>query len=120
MPRNTPAAGSSRLAAASEDADRVAALRRITGEGLGPLRSAGSMLMALRQIDAWTPASRIESDLVLVTRELLHAALRREESRGAHQRSDYPALASGTAARHFVTPSPALVETLELRRSRVA
>jgi aspartate oxidase len=78
------------------------------------------MVEALKRLETWRPATRAEDDRIVVARQLLSAALGRRESRGAHQRSDYPDIAAGTAARSFRKPQPVPVETLELFRSRVA
>jgi L-aspartate oxidase len=99
---------------------RVSTLRQLVGASLGPLRSGTAMVEALRQLETWIPPTRAEDDRIVVVRQLLSAALERRESRGAHQRSDYPGIAAGTAARSYRKPQPVPVETLELFRSRVA
>jgi len=103
------------------DADgRAASLRQLVGGSLGPLRTGPTMMAALHRLEAWMPATRAENDRVVVARQLLAAALERRESRGAHQRADYPDTAAGVAARSFQRPRPERVEILELFRSRVA
>jgi L-aspartate oxidase len=102
------------------DRERIQALRRLVGSSLGPLRSGPAMLAGLRQLDVWNPVTGVESNRVVVARELTLAALDRRESRGAHQRADYPRPGTGAPARSFRRPAPVPLETLELRRSRVA
>ncbi len=102
------------------DGARQTSLRRLISQSLGPLRSGPTMVRALQRLEAWHAATRVEDDLVVVARRLLHAALNREESRGSHQRADYPQAAAAAAARSFQHPVPAPIETLELLRSRVA
>ena len=102
------------------DAERIQRLRRIVGDGLGPLRDAATMSAALGMLDAWQPASRAEADHVLVARLMLAAAIARRESRGAHYRADHPRAVPGPGTRSFVAPRAAPVEALEFARSRVA
>jgi L-aspartate oxidase len=112
IPRHMPETG--------RDDDRIRALRGLVGDSLGPLRSGPRMVAALRRLDAWIPATRAEADRLVVARELLKAAIARRESRGAHQRADYPHPAIGAPRRSFQRPTPAPLETLNMRRSRVA
>jgi L-aspartate oxidase len=109
-----------RLWAPDTDKQRFSLLRHLVGRSLGPLRSAASMIAAMQRLNVWDPASRAEDDLVLIARNLLHSALGRCESRGAHQRSDYPQAAAGAPAHSYLRPEPAPVATLELLRSHVA
>ena len=99
---------------------RLAAVRQLVGESLGPLRTEPSMQRALKRLDDRAPAARAEDDLHLVARLLLAAALARRESRGAHYRLDCPEPAPGLPRRSFVTPAPAAIESLARARSRVA
>jgi L-aspartate oxidase len=109
-----------RLPDSGPDGGRMQALRRLIGSSLGPLRTGPAMLADLRRLEAWHPATRAEADRVVVARELMLAALWRRESRGSHQRADYPLAGAGAPARSFRRPAPVAVESLELRRSRVA
>lgn len=102
------------------DDARLTALRQLITRSLGPLRSGPTMVRALQRLKAWHAATRVEDDMAVVARRLLHAALNRKESRGSHQRTDFPRAAAGTAARSFQHPQPASLERLELLRSRVA
>ena len=103
----------------SDDA-RLTALRQLIGGSLGPLRSGATMIAALQRLETWKPATRAEDNLVVIARRVLHAALNRQESRGSHQRADYPQASAGTPARSFQRPDPTPLETLEHRRSHVA
>ncbi len=102
------------------DPRRLAALRQLVGESLGPLRTDASMARALTRLDDRTPDSRAEDDGILVARLMLAAALDRRESRGAHYRLDHPEPAPGPARRSFVDPAPVAIESLTRARSRVA
>jgi aspartate oxidase len=102
------------------DADRVAVLRQLMGGSLGPLRSGPTMLSAVRALQLWKPASRVEENLVCVALQLLWSALERRESRGSHQRSDFPAQLATAPARRFLQPKPVSRVMLEQLRRRVA
>ena len=112
-----------RVQAAGFAGDRIAILRGLIGDSLGPLRSGPAMAAALRRLDTWLPATRAEEDLTVVAHQLLRAALGRCESRGSHQRSDCPETresGAGTPIRTFQRPEPVPAVMLELLRSHVA
>jgi len=119
-PTKGPLEVSSNLQAPGSDGARVADLRQVVGGSLGPSRSANSLEAAQRRLDAWAPASRAEVTLIVVALQLLRAALGRRESRGSHQRRDYPAQAAEAPVRHFLRPEPEPTVALGLLRSRVA
>jgi L-aspartate oxidase len=102
------------------DPSRLAALRRLVGASLGPLRQGPAMTAALARLAAWQPASRAEEDLAGVARLALAAALARRESRGAHYRSDFPARGSGPAVRSFTAPAATPLQRFDRVESRVA
>jgi L-aspartate oxidase len=79
-----------RRATAAADPERVLALRRLIGRSLGPVRNGSALSEALAEVARVTPESCAEEDLATVARLLLHAALERRESRGAHYRLDDP------------------------------
>jgi L-aspartate oxidase len=92
-------------AAADPDAIRLE-LQRAMSTGAGVVRSAASLDQTRRVLQAAVSANRVSADrptgpvtagahevanLVTVATALLDAAVAREESRGAHSRTDYPA-----------------------------
>jgi L-aspartate oxidase len=73
-------------------------IRAICSENLGILRDAHGMAAASRQLQ---PVAK-HSDAALVALLIAQAALRRQESRGAHTRTDYPAQDSALT-KSFIT-----------------
>ena len=92
------------------DPSTRADLGRAMTEGAGVLRSASSLattaksldVLADRGCDTPSPAAWEATDLHQVATALVAAALRREETRGAHWREDFP-LASEQWCGHLVT-----------------
>jgi len=122
-PARAPLEVPRRVRAASCAGDPVEILRGLIGNSLGPLRSGPAMTAALRRLDSWTPATSAEEDLTVVARQLLLATLGRCESRGSHQRSDFPQTCdsgAGTPVRTFQRPEPVPTVMLGLLRSHVA
>ena len=82
-------------------------LQRLMWEAAGVLRSRDSLERASETLAGWssaapahaTVAEREDANLLELARVLVAAALAREESRGAHHRSDFPA-PSADFARH--------------------
>jgi succinate dehydrogenase / fumarate reductase flavoprotein subunit len=97
--------------AAPNSAELVATLQATMADDVGPLRDAARLGHALERIEELTRAlgarpfgaptafdlSRLEwfdlRNMLLVARVVAATALAREESRGAHQREDFPATA---------------------------
>lgn len=77
-------------------------LRRLMWETAGVHRDRAGLTSAAAELAATIePAPGEDRDLLQVARLVVAAALAREESRGAHFRSDFPLTAAG-AARHTV------------------
>jgi len=79
-------------------------LRRAMSRDAGVIRDEGGLTRLLDQIDALEPAYGPCPPLV-AARLIVEAALARQESRGGHYRSDFPA--TGQPVRTFVTPTSA-------------
>jgi L-aspartate oxidase len=82
-------------AAGTEPVDREQ-LRDLLWQQAGLERDAAGLRAAAATLAGWraddpSPAGREDANLLDLGRLLVHAALRREESRGAHFRSDLPA-----------------------------
>jgi L-aspartate oxidase len=76
------------VAKPAEDASVLAQVRQICGEHVGIVRDARGLQRAIARLDVLANGS----DCALVARLMAEAALRRKESRGAHLRSDFPAV----------------------------
>lgn len=94
--------------------DISASLRSLTGRHVGITRDAEGLREAARQVEFWAkfalgrvfadPAGWTVQNLLTVGQLVIDAALTREESRGVHFRSDFPA------------PNPAWVRHVAFRR----
>jgi L-aspartate oxidase len=97
-----------RRASPSGDAGALdlAEVRHILSQGAGPLRSAGTLEEALRQLAHAVGATEAAETARRLSCMVLDAALAREESRGAHVRTDHPREIGAWAAREIVvTPA---------------
>jgi L-aspartate oxidase len=87
----TPRVGAQR---AADTSDEIAiALPRLMWRHVGIVREAAGLEAALAQIRAWRAGGKVPpalSSLLLAAELSASAALLREESRGAHARSDFP------------------------------
>ncbi len=78
------------------DAFSRADLQALVWDALGVERTGPALDRAAEQLDRWAapepgdPKSAEDANLLLVARATVHAARRRTESRGAHQRADHP------------------------------
>ena len=91
---------------ANDRAAAVARLRRLMTENVGVVRSADGLakaIEALREIERDARGDSILANMVLASRFIAASALKREESRGAHDRSDFPATNPALAERSFLT-----------------
>jgi L-aspartate oxidase len=95
----SPAAGDLKPTLASESPSLTReALQSLMWEQVGIVRSAESLQRAAAGLAAWQPTapaatdrpSQELADLLTCSRLVAEAALRREESRGAHYRTDFP------------------------------
>ncbi len=88
------------------DDGAVARLRATMSDRVGVVREAGGLRAALAELAAIersgspSPAFR---NMVTTARLIAVAALRRQESRGAHYRSDFPDADAQAARRYFLT-----------------
>jgi L-aspartate oxidase len=84
----------------------VARLRRTMTDHVGVVRDAEGLseaLATLAQIEREARDDRILANLVLAARFIAAGALKREESRGAHDRSDFPEPRAALAERSFLS-----------------
>jgi L-aspartate oxidase len=69
-------------------------VRSLMWNAVGLLRDGAGLQIAVERLDAWYAALGSNRDrvasLVTVGRLMAHAALRREETRGGHARTDFP------------------------------
>jgi L-aspartate oxidase len=75
-------------------------------EHVGVVRSAAGLkkaISALRDIERQAGSDRVLANMALAARFIAAGALLREESRGAHARSDFPAASSELATRTLLT-----------------
>src|SRR5690606_13871459 len=92
----------------------IGAIRTLMWERVGLVRDARGLTAALAELERLErerPAETRtlpERNRLVVARLIAVAALRREESRGAHWRSDYPATNAALAERSFTAAAPAL------------
>jgi L-aspartate oxidase len=103
-----------------ESQEIASALAGVMWMKAGIRREAGALASALRQIDRWETSRRVEPirregietrNLILLGELVCRAALERQESRGAHYRSDYPSKRDEWL-RHLDRKSPLPVEDL--------
>jgi len=65
-------------------------IRNLMWTSVGLFRSRDGLADAVAQLSTTDPADPAHRDLLVVARLIARAALRREESRGGHYRSDFP------------------------------
>lgn len=88
-----------------------ARLQAILWTGAGLHRDRTGLERAARELAGLRmPGSGEDANLLQLGRLVVAAALSREESRGAHFRSDYPLASSGTPRHTVLTPLPAPTE----------
>ncbi len=105
------AGANSEFADGSASADDWRALRDEMYANVGVERDAERLAHAVARFEAMAAATPSEElrDAASVAALVATAALARCESRGSHQRTDYPATASAQQHRSFVTPVGAAV-----------
>jgi L-aspartate oxidase len=96
VPDREPGPGRGSVPSRGSAPDGIAKLQQAMSAGAGVLRSAESLSLTrevVSSLEPPSPSSRAEwelANLVQVSGALLRAAEERKESRGAHNRSDYP------------------------------
>jgi len=93
---------SSPTSLASEE-EWIAELRAIMSRDVGPIRAEAGLRHALQSIERFAEIPQA-TNMVLVARLIINAALQRRESRGCHQRSDYPVIDPRLAYRIHTPP----------------
>jgi L-aspartate oxidase len=90
-----------------------ARVRRVMTDRVGVVRSAGGLAEAIAELERLTvdlgepgPAGFEAANLVQVGRAVAELALRREESRGGHWRSDHPAPVAAWRVRQTLARTP--------------
>lgn len=88
------------------DSDQVEGLRRLMWEKAGLLREASELRRALNQLDLWRkrPLWGESRNLMEAAWLLVRSALQRQESRGVHQRTDFPQADPRWRKRIFLAP----------------
>jgi L-aspartate oxidase len=90
---------------APDRAAKVARLRRTMTKEVGVVRNASGLARAietLREIERSAGADSVLANMALAARFIAGSALKREESRGAHDRSDFPKTSPALARRSFL------------------
>jgi L-aspartate oxidase len=96
-------------------------LRRTMSEHVGVVRTAAGLkhaISTLRDIERKAGSDRVLANMALAARFIAVGALLREESRGAHARTDFPAAAESFAARTYLTLED--IDEIGARTSNVA
>ncbi|MCP4385462.1 MAG: L-aspartate oxidase [Hyphomicrobiales bacterium] len=99
------------------DSDAVAVLRQTMARHVGVVRDRDGLIEALRTLDelgSGKPTTRFEN-MVVSARMITVAALAREESRGGHERSDFPEAVDSWQRRTFLdlTNATEMMSTVE-------
>ncbi|WP_099866471.1 L-aspartate oxidase [Pararhizobium haloflavum] len=88
-----------------EDSPPLKRLRAIMSDKVGVVRERGALVAAIREIaELQAAGNRLRFANIVATAKLIAvAALKREESRGSHYRSDFPETAPGRPSRSYLT-----------------